>query len=167
MGIVLLRTCTRDLIHVAPWHACFESFDVGAGLYNIAVDIEGISWGLGNGEPVVQCNTAWNRTKANHYPPHSVNSKITRASALIDSLRLSQSRLVGLGDNKRYHGRSKLPYALHCENGCHHSSSPSGRCELGRDDGTEWVVTTDTDTHEYSPEDDDSNNAASGRVCRQ
>jgi len=34
----------------------------------------------------------------------------------------------------------------------HHSASDTSSCEFGGDNSRDWVVSTDTDTHEESPE---------------
>lgn len=152
-----------DLIRVAGVLAVNVSLGVGTGLDNIALDVEGVAGSLGDGETVVKGNASGDSAETDDDAPHLVHSKTTDTIAVLDGLggleRLFEARDDDEGDDTG----GELTETLHGEDGSHHGTSPLGGGKLGSDDRGKRVVTTNTDTHEDTPENDDTDNGDSRR----
>ena len=59
--------------------------------------------------------------------------------------RILDQHLGNLGEMEN--GHTEVTKALGSEGGSHHTTTDPSGSKLGRDDGREWVVTTDTNTH--------------------
>ena len=149
--------------------------DVGSGLDDITRDIEGVTWGLRDGQTVVKGNTSGHSAEADDNTPHLINSDATDAAALVDLGGRKKGLLEADSDDERHDTSSELTDTLHGEDRAHHGSAPLGGSELGGNDGAERVVTSDTNcaivsiasrstlsvntltSHEHTPEDDSAN----------
>lgn len=149
---------TLDLVRLALRDAGHVGLDIAAGLGDIAGNIEGVTGSLGDGKTVVESNAARDGTETDDDTPHLVSGEkaITLASAL--ALGRLEGALETSSDNQSDDTSEELADTLHGEDGTHHGSSPLGGRELGSDNRRERVVTTDTDTHENTPEDDNADN---------
>ena len=118
--------------------------DIGTGLDNVAGNVEGVARSLGNGQTVVESNATRHGTEADDHTPHLVDSDAADSTARAD-LRGSQERLLeASGDDEGDDTGTELAHTLHSEDRAHHSTAPFGGGKLGGNDGTERVVTTDT-----------------------
>jgi len=137
---------TLDFIKVTLGLSIHVGFGVCAGLLNIPGDVEGISGSLRNSETVVECDTTWNGTKSNNYALHLVYGKlaVTGASGCLSSGL--EGPFETSSNNQRNDSSCELANTLHGKHGVHHGTSPFGSSKLRCDNGTERVVTTDSNT---------------------
>lgn len=138
-------------------------FRVLIGLLHIPLNIESVTGCLRNGKTVVESDTSRYGTEANQSTPHLIDGNGTDTSAVGDLGGRLQGLLEASSDDEHDDGGSELANTLHGEHGAHHGTSPLGRRKFGGDDGRQWVVTTDTDAHEHTPEDDGADNVDRGR----
>jgi hypothetical protein len=130
---------------------------IDGGLLDVAGNIEGVAGSLGNGEAVVEGKAGRDDTDTDESAPHLVDSNRAVASAGVVTTG-GLERALKTGDEAQHdEGTTKLTETLHGEDSTHHGTAPLGGSELGGDDGRKRVVTTDTDTHEHTPEDDQAN----------
>jgi hypothetical protein len=134
---------------------------INGRLFNVAGDVESVPRCLGDGKAVVQGEAGWDNTDSDKGTPHLVDSNLAVASAGVVARRAGEGVLEASNEAKHDEGSSKLPKTLHGKDGTHHGTTPLGGSELGGDDGGERVVTTDTDAHEYTPEDDQTDDGSS------
>lgn len=145
--------------------------DVRTTLDDIARDVKSVSRSLRDGQTEVESNAAWHCTHSNDDTPHLVDSNVADsiASGLGTDARGShcalQRALEAHSDDEGDNTGSELTETLVGEHSTHHRASPLGRSEFGCDDGGQWVVTTNSDTHEYAPEDEDPNDVDGRRLC--
>lgn len=130
---------------------------IGDGLLNIALNIESVARSLWDGKTEVKSNATWDGTETDKDTPHLVDSKTADTTAVTVSSGGSERTLEALGDDKHDKSTSHLTNTLHGEDGTHHGSTPLGGSELRSDNGRKWVVTTNSNTHNDTPEDDDTN----------
>ena len=155
---------TSDLVWDALWLVVEVGLDVGTGLDNITGDIKGVTRSLWNGKTVVEGDATWNGTESDDDTPHLVNGKTANTAAVADVLSAHERLLETGSDDEGNDTSTELTKTLHGEDGTHHGTSPAGGSELGGNDRGKWVVTTDTDTHENTPEDDDTDNGDGWRA---
>ena len=170
---------TGDLIRNTLSGTRKVGLDIRATLDNIAGDIESVARSLWDGETEVEGNASWNSTHSNDDTPHLVDSKVAdtiasslsgdrgsnAASSSWNSAGALKRLLEANSDNESDDTSGELTETLVGEDSSHHGTSPLGGSELRCDDSGKWVVTTDTDTHENTPEDDDTDDVDSWRVC--
>jgi hypothetical protein len=127
---------------------------ISGGLLDVAGNIKSVARSLGNGEAVVEGEAGGDDTDTDKGAPHLVYSNLAVAGAGVVTSR-TRERVLESGDEAKHNkGTAKLTETLHGKDSAHHGTAPLGGSELGGDDGRERVVTTDTDTHEHTPEDD-------------
>lgn len=177
-----------DFIWYTLGGASEVSLDIRTTLDDVPGDIEGVARSLGNGQTEVEGDGARNCTHSNDDTPHLVDGLEADAIARSDDsggvLAVGgQERLLEPnGDNQSDETGSKLTETLHGKDGSHHSASPLGGSEFRGNDGRQWIVcgalawlfeipshsckrtTTDTDSHEHTPEDDGTSNRESSGV---
>src|SRR5215469_11317155 len=125
LGSVLLDSLeTFDFIWDALCYALHVGLDVGTSLDDITSDVEGVTRSFGNGETVVEGDTAGDGTKANNHSPHLVNCKATNTAAVADSLGRDERFLEAGSDDERNNAGTKLTKTLHGEHRAHHGASP-------------------------------------------
>lgn len=135
------------------------------GLLNILLDIKRVPRGLRDGQTVVEGNDSWNGTKTDQSSPHLIYCHDAVTSTGLYRRGSLQGPLEAEGNEEHDEGGAELANALHGEDGSHHGASPLGGRELGGNDGRQRVVTTDADTHQHTPEDDDADNVDRRRVA--
>lgn len=165
---------TGDLIWNTLSSSTEVGLNIGASLDDIAGDIEGVTRSLRDGQTEVEGNATWHGTHTDDDTPDLVHSNQAHAvtSSLLGlgvrSVDGSDERLLEANNGDESNDTStELAKTLHGEDGTHHGSSPLGSSELGGDDGGEWVVTTNTNTHQNTPEDDDTDEGDRSRVGSQ
>lgn len=137
---------TADLVWVALGLTLHVGVDVVAGLLDITCDIKGVTWGLGDGETVVEGDAAGNGTESDDYTPHLVDGQLADTSA-VGGFASSDEGLLETGSHNQSNDCGcELTNTLHGEHSVHHGSSPLGGGKLGSNDGRQWVITTDSDT---------------------
>ena len=166
-GSSLTSLDAGDLIGLAVRLAVEVSLGVGVGLDDIAGDIEGVTRSLGDGKAVVEGNASGDGTETNDDTPHLVNGKLADTVTSGGVLAAEEGLLEADGDDESDDTSSELTNTLHGEDGTHHGTAPLGGSELRSNDRRERVVTTDTDTHENTPEDDDTDDGNGRRVRRE
>ena len=153
-----------DLVRHTLGCAVEVGLDVGAGLDDVAGDVEGVARGFRDGQAVVEGDAARDGAEADDHTPHLVDGQTADTTA-VGVVRGAAERLLEAGgDDEGDDAGGELADALHGEDGAHHGATPLGGGELGGDDGGERVVTADTDAHEHTPEDDDADDGDGGRV---
>lgn len=155
---------TSDLIGVTVVLAVEVGLGVSVGLDNVTGNVEGVARSLGDGETVVESNASGNSTETNDDTPHLVNGELADTIASSRVLGSQKGLLEAGSDDKSNDTSGELTNTLHGEDGTHHGTAPLGGSELRGNDRRKRVVTTDTDTHENTPEDDDADDRDSGRV---
>lgn len=165
---LLSRSNPRELVHLglAPF-AGDVVLGIFVGLLHIAGDIEGVAGGLGDGEAVVQRDTAGHGTETNQRAPHLVDGHGAIAGAVGGLGRGREGVLEAEGDEEHDEGGAQLAEALHGEDGAHHGPTPLGCRKLGGDDAGEGVVAADTDAHQHTPEDDHAHDGHGGGPAAQ
>jgi len=158
VGVVADGLDTGNLIWNTLWLVVEVRLDVGASLDDIARDIKGVTRSLWDGKTVVESDATWNGTHSDDDTPHLVDGK-TADTTTVGNRRTALERLPETSsDDESNDTGTELTKTLHGEDGTHHGTSPAGSSELGGNDRGKWVVTTDTNTHENTPEDNDTDN---------
>ncbi|EEQ40781.1 conserved hypothetical protein [Clavispora lusitaniae ATCC 42720] len=128
-----------------------SSFGVGNLLQVVVfLHIQLVTRRLGNGQSVVQSNATWNTAKTNQDSPHSVIGLDARANTFLGGVGVFQVVLVARNSNQSHDTGKQSAQTLVGEDSSHDGTSPLGGGELGGNNRRQWVVTTDTDTHEDS-----------------
>lgn len=156
VGVVADGLDTGNLVWNTLWLVVQVRLDVGTGLDDITGDIESVTRSLWNGKTVVKSNATWNGTHSDDDTPHLVNGKTADTTALADVWSGHKRLAETSSDNEGDDTGTELTKTLHGEDGTHHGTSPAGSSELRGNDRGKWVVTTNTDTHENTPENDDT-----------
>lgn len=156
-----------DLIGAAVVLAVEVGLGVSVSLDNVAGNIEGVARSLRNGQTVVESNASGDGTETDDDTPHLVDGEL--ADTIASSRGLGgQERLLETGsDNESDDTSSELTDTLHGEDGAHHGTAPLSGSELRGNDGRKRVITTNTNTHNDTPEDDKTDDGDSGRVRRK
>ena len=165
LGSILLDSLeTLDFIWDALRYALHVGFDIRTSLHDISSDVEGVTRGFGDCEPVVEGDATGDGTEANNHAPHLVNRKATDAAAGGESLGRLERVLEAGCDDQRNEAGTELTDTLHGEHRAHHGTSPFGGSEFGRDNGGQRVVATDAHAHQHAPEYDYADNRDGRRV---
>ena len=142
---------------------------ISVSLLDVARNVEGVTWGLRDGETIVEsnrggydadaCNVLGPITRSPHVlaekhtdkrSPHLVDGDSTFSSAVLVVAGCLGLDCGGKGvletSSQAEHDKStaKLSKTLHGEDSSHHGTTPLGGSELGCDDTRERVVTADT-----------------------
>jgi hypothetical protein len=113
-----------------------ESFDIGGGLLDVALDVHGETRSLGERKTEVERDGSRDGTETNEQTPAEVKV-VSIVCGVIDDLGLER------GDNdERDNGSRELSPPLRSEDGSHHATTDAGRSVLGSDGSRERVVTT-------------------------
>lgn len=100
------------------------------GLLNISLHIESVARRLGDGETVVQRNTARHGTESDERPPHLVHGLGAAVCAVGKLAGALEGIFETKGDEEHDESGAQLAQALHGEDCSHHRSSPLSRGEL-------------------------------------
>ncbi|KAH3664884.1 hypothetical protein OGATHE_003699 [Ogataea polymorpha] len=140
--------------------------NVGSGLFELSGHVESESWGLWDCQSEVQRNHTGHTAESNKNSPHLVARLDTVSSAA--GSRLGDNQIVLVSDNtdESHETGQQLAPTLVGENSTHDGSSPSSGRKLGRDDGTERIITTDADTLDDSVECENSRERNSLRLAK-
>jgi len=177
VAVVLNCLDTLDLVGNTLGLAGNVSFDIGAGLDDIAGDIKGVAGGFGDCQTIVESNAPWNRTETDDNTPHLVGSKLANAGTGLVAGGGLKRLLEASSDDESDETGGELAETLHSEDRAHHGASPFGGREsdesqslvlnlgvelaeyvLRGDNGGKRVVTTNANTHDNAPEAEDTNN---------
>lgn len=142
--------------------ASSELLSIGSTLFDITGDIKSVTGGFRNGKTEVKSADGGDTAETNQNSPHLVNGLDTLTSALRNVLGVDELGLPGNNRNDRDNTSEKLTPALVGKDSCHNGTSPLGSSKLGSDDRGKRVVTTDTDTHNDTPEDEGTNKGNGG-----
>jgi len=130
-GVVAHGLNTGDLIWNTLGLAGDVCLDIGAGLDDIAADIESVTRSLGDGKTVVKGNAARNGTKTDDDTPHLVDSERADTVAGGRVLASDKGLLEAGSDDESDDTSSELSNTLHGEDTAHHGSTPFGSSESG------------------------------------
>jgi len=121
LGSILLDSLeTLDFIWDALRYALHVGFDIRTSLHDISSDVEGVTRGFGDCEPVVEGDATGDGTEANNHAPHLVNRKATDAAAGGESLGRLERVLEAGCDDQRNEAGTELTDTLHGEHRAHH-----------------------------------------------
>ena len=137
---------------------------VSSGLFDLIRDIEGVSWGFWNGQSEVEGKQTWDGTETNDDSPHLVTCFDTSWATVAGADNVKLVLVAGDTDNGDNTSHQLTP-TLVGKDSTHDCTSPFCGGELGGDDGGQWVVTSDTNTHDDSVECQDGGEVDSGRVA--
>jgi len=112
---------------VATGLALHVGSDVGIGLFDVVLDVKGVSWRLGNGDAVVQREAGRDGAHTDDNAPGPVGSYSAGCVALRLVLDVDVRVLEGDGGNEGNHGRHEQAKALHGEDGSDHGATPASR----------------------------------------
>lgn len=146
-------------VRVAAWLAVKVRSGILIGLLNVTLDIESVAWSLWDGETVVEGDATWDGTETNDDTPHLVDGEhADTGTGIVGWGRLKGASETSSND-QGHDSSSKLAETLHREDGTHHGTSPLGSRKLGSNDGRQWVVSTNSHTHDDTPEGHETNKA--------
>jgi len=134
------------------------TLDIPDGLLHVTLDIEGETGGLGDGETEVKSDNTGNASETDKETPAVVDSP-----GGVDK----HGALVGVDDDEGDEGGSKVTKTLGSEGSGHHTTTDPSGSKLGRDNSRKRVVTTDSDTHEESPDNENTNDVNGRSVTRK
>ncbi|KAH3662001.1 hypothetical protein OGAPHI_006182 [Ogataea philodendri] len=137
-------------------HTGGELSSVSCSLFNLSGNVKGVSWGFWDGQSEVKSNQTWDTSETNDDSPHLVTSSDTVTGTLSRGVCDNQNIFVAGNTNNGDNTGKKLTPTLVGKHSTHDGTSPFGGGEFGGNNGTQWVVTTDSDTLDNSVESKDS-----------
>jgi len=137
------------------------TIDVLDGLFHVTFDVEGETRGLWNSETEVESDDTGDASKTDEETPTVVNG------LGVGGWLGNDGTLVGSDDDYGDDAGGEVTETLGGEGGSHHTATNPSGSKLGRDDGRKWVITTDTDTHNETPYNEDTDDVNSRGLTRE
>ena len=154
------EVCARRLGSIYTLYDCIgvdvestrgeEVVDIFARLLNVAFDIHSESRCLWDSEAVVESDGSGEAAETDENAPHVVDM-VQSGGVIREKGALECSR-----DDQCDKSGGKVAPALEGKDGGHKTAADVGGSELGGDDGREWIVTTDSNTHDEAPDNEDT-----------
>ena len=128
---------------------------IGGGDFFVAMDIEGISDGLGDCQSKVQRRTSGDRAETVDDSPRFVERILAGGAAGGGFQRVLEADRADEGDERG----GELAESLVRKNGGHHGAAPLDRREFAGDNRRQRVVSADACAKDHSPENHDADDA--------
>jgi hypothetical protein len=137
------------------------ALDIPNSLLHVGLDIEGKPRGFWDRETEVKSDNTGDASEANEETPAVVNAVGFGGGVAEDGA------FVGVHDDEGNESGSKVAETLGREGRSHHAATNPSGSKLGRDDSRKRVVTTDSNPHDETPYNEDTDDVDSRSLARE